>query len=278
MANVTQLIRRQSSRDLHHQRSVDRLELELESRLVTNRDVVSDYGATNHGFEPGSPIPEDEDKIFPGVPGQQGARTEGSDAPESWDSKLQFILATIGYAVGLGNIWRFPYLAQKNGGGAFLIPYAIMLTFLGLPLFYMELALGQRMRKGSLGSWKQISPYLGGVGIAAAVVSFLVALYYNTVIAWCLYYLFQSFQSPLPWSDCPHAVGVVENNATAVTLARECDMAGPTQYFWYRDTLIITDDINTMGELNWKIVGCMAIAWFLIYICIMKGIVASGKV
>ena len=87
-----------------------------------------------------------------------------------------------------GNVWRFPYLAQKNGGGAFLIPYVIMLLIEGLPIFLLELAIGQRLRKGSIGAWQRISPYLGGVGIASAIVSFNVALYYNTVIAWCLYY------------------------------------------------------------------------------------------
>ncbi|KAK7084601.1 hypothetical protein SK128_021037, partial [Halocaridina rubra] len=158
---------------------------------------------------------------------------------------------------------------------AFLIPYFVMLTFLGLPLFYLELAVGQRIRKGSLGAWHQVSPKLGGVGVASAVVSFVVALYYNTVIAWCLYYLFQSFQSPLPWSDCPHAIGVVDNETI---LSQECERAGPTQYFWYRDTLQITQDLSDPGSFNWKIAGCMAVAWVLIYVCIMKGIVASGKV
>lgn len=61
---------------------------------------------------------------------------------ESWDSKITYILATVGYAVGLGNVWRFPYLAQKNGGGAFLIPYFIMLLIEGLPIFLLELAIG----------------------------------------------------------------------------------------------------------------------------------------
>ena len=96
--------------------------------------------------------------------------------------------ATVGYAVGLGNVWRFPYLAQKNGGGAFLIPYLIMLLIEGLPIFLLELTIGQRLRKGSIGAWHRVSPYLGGIGIASAVVSLNVALYYNTVIAWCLYY------------------------------------------------------------------------------------------
>lgn len=72
--------------------------------------------------------------------------------------------------------------------GAFLIPYWVMLFAEGLPLFLLELAVGQRLRKGAIGVWKQVSPYLGGIGIASGVVSFNVALYYNTIIAWCLNY------------------------------------------------------------------------------------------
>jgi solute carrier family 6 amino acid/orphan transporter-like 15/16/17/18/20 len=83
--------------------------------------------------------------------------------------------------------------------GAFLIPYAIMLAVEGLPIVFLELAIGQRLRKGAIGVWAQISPYLGGIGIASTVVSFNVALYYNTIIAWCLYYLFQVlFLIPVP--------------------------------------------------------------------------------
>ena len=66
-----------------------------------------------------------------------------------------------------------------------------MLAVEGLPIVFLELAIGQRLRKGAIGVWAQISPYLGGIGIASTVVSFNVALYYNTIIAWCLYYLFQ---------------------------------------------------------------------------------------
>lgn len=114
-----------------------------------------------------------------------------------------FINFFCSYAVGLGNVWRFPYLAQKNGGGAFLVPYFIMLCIQGIPIFYLELAIGQRLRKGAIGVWSQVSPYLGGIGISSAVVSYIVALYYNTIIAWCLIYLLHSFESPLPWAECP---------------------------------------------------------------------------
>ncbi|KAJ3597276.1 hypothetical protein NHX12_000804 [Muraenolepis orangiensis] len=86
------------------------------------------------------------------------------EARPQWENPIQFVLACVSYAVGLGNVWRFPYLCQLHGGGGFLIPYLIMLVLEGVPLFYMELAIGQKMRMGSIGAWSAISPYLGGVG------------------------------------------------------------------------------------------------------------------
>lgn len=84
-----------------------------------------------------------------------------------------------------------------------LISFKLMLFIQGLPIFYLELAIGQRLRKGAIGVWNEVSPYLGGIGISSAIVSFIVALYYNTIIGWCVIYLFHSIESPLPWSDCP---------------------------------------------------------------------------
>lgn len=207
---------------------------------------------------------------------------EGGETREAWDSKITFILATIGYAVGLGNVWRFPYLAQKNGGGAFLIPYWIMLFAEGLPIFLLELAIGQRLRKGSIGAWKQMSPYLGGIGIASGVVSFNVALYYNTIIAWCLNYFVRSFQFPLPWSVCPpfnssFAEETAANSSNFIPV-EECGLSSPTQYFWYRETLNISDDIENPNNFNWIICLCLVASWLLVYLCMVKGITENPSV
>ncbi|XP_067054469.1 sodium- and chloride-dependent GABA transporter 1-like isoform X3 [Acropora muricata] len=121
---------------------------------------------------------------------------------EKWGKKVEFFLACIGYAVGLGNVWRFPYLCFENGGGAFLIPYVCMLFLCGMPLFFMELALGQFVSLGPVTSWAAICPLAKGVGFSMLVVSFLCCVYYNVIIAWCLYYMFKSFASVVPWASC----------------------------------------------------------------------------
>uniref|UniRef100_A0A8C4FCR5 Transporter n=1 Tax=Dicentrarchus labrax TaxID=13489 RepID=A0A8C4FCR5_DICLA len=194
----------------------------------------------------------------------------GVEERPKWDNKIQYLLTCIGFAVGLGNIWRFPYLCQIYGGGAFLIPYLIALVFEGLPLLYLELAIGQRLRMGSIGVWKSISPLLGGVGIASMIVSFLVSIFYNTIIAWVLWYFFHSFQNPLPWSQCP-----LNDNHTGYDV--ECEKSTSVNYFWYRQTLNITPDIETSGSLQWWLVICLASAWCVVYICFIKGIESMGK-
>ncbi|XP_057684226.1 sodium-dependent neutral amino acid transporter B(0)AT3-like [Corythoichthys intestinalis] len=186
-----------------------------------------------------------------------------------WESKIQYLLTTVGFAVGLGNIWRFPYLCQTYGGGAFLIPYLLALVFEGLPLLYLEMAIGQRFRKGSIGVWKEISPFLGGVGIGSMIISFCVSLFYNSVLVWVLWYLINSFRSPLPWSKCP------EDNITAIN--KECVQSTPVNYFWYRETLNISTDIEKSGYPQWWLVLCLALAWFMVFICFIKGLKSIGK-
>uniref|UniRef100_A0A674CU22 Transporter n=1 Tax=Salmo trutta TaxID=8032 RepID=A0A674CU22_SALTR len=187
-----------------------------------------------------------------------------------WNNKAEYLLTCIGFAVGLGNVWRFPYLCQIYGGGAFLIPYLIALVFQGLPLLYLELAIGQRLRMGSIGVWNSISPYLGGVGVASMVVSFCVSLFYNTIVAWVLWYLFNSFQEPLPWSQCP-----LNHNNTGYV--EECVESTPVNYFWYRQTLNITPNMETSGSLQWWMVVSLATAWSIVYICFIRGIETIGK-
>ncbi|XP_055514639.1 sodium- and chloride-dependent transporter XTRP3-like [Leucoraja erinacea] len=189
----------------------------------------------------------------------------------SWDNPMQFVFACISFAVGLGNVWRFPYLCQMHGGGGFLIPYVIMLVVEGLPLFYMELSLGQLMRQGSIGAWKAVNPYLIGVGAGSLVISFLVSVYYNIINSWSLWYLFHSFENPIPWASCP----VNQNNTAFI---EECAKSSPTEYFWYRKTLNISPTIDDTGHIHWGMILCLILSWLLVYICIIRGTESTGKV
>lgn len=87
-------------------------------------------------------------------------------------------------------------------------------------------------------------------------------------------YLLQSFQSELPWSECPNRY--FQNGSYAIE--PECQLSGPTQYFWYRTTLMISKDINSPEVFNWKIAMALVVAWILVYMCMIKGIASSGKV
>ncbi|XP_076766606.1 sodium- and chloride-dependent transporter XTRP3 isoform X1 [Xylocopa sonorina] len=214
------------------------------------------------------------------VTGNQNAAAGSQETKEEnraeWSGKMQFFLSIIGYSVGLGNIWRFPYLCQQNGGGAFLIPFFVMLILEGVPLFLIELGLGQRMRQGALGVWNTIHPWLGGIGIASCIVTFFVALYYNVIITWCFFYLFNSleavtvnFGEPLPWAKCPEVDGKP---------VEECVKSSETAYFWYRTTLDAAPSIEDGQSLKWWIVLCLLLSWIVVFFIVMKGIQSSGKV
>lgn len=143
--------------------------------------------------------------------------TEGGEGRPQYANKCELMLSLVGYAVGLGNIWRFPYLAYTYGGAAFLIPYFCALAVLGLPLFVLELGLGQMLRQGTLGVWKELGrERMQGVGVAATICTFLVSLYYNVILCWTIYYLAVTLlalpSGILPWSHevpgfkCPETV------------------------------------------------------------------------
>ncbi|XP_022529866.2 sodium-dependent neutral amino acid transporter B(0)AT2 [Astyanax mexicanus] len=203
---------------------------------------------------------------------EEGTLIEEDERP-AWSSKFLYILAQVGFSVGLGNVWRFPYLCQKNGGGAFLVPYIILLFLIGIPLFFLELAVGQRIRRGSIGVWNYISPRLAGIGFASVLVCILIALYYNVIIGWSIFYFSQSFQEPLPWNKCP-----LITNATGTYIVPECEKSSATTYYWYREALDISDSISESGGLNWKMTLCLLGAWLIVCLAMIKGIQTSGKV
>jgi len=127
---------------------------------------------------------------------------DDEDDRGSWGNQCEFILSCLGFAVGFGNVWRFPYLCYKNGGAVFLIPYIVMLFCAGLPMFFLELALGQYVGLGPTALFPKLAPMFSGLGIAMPVIAYFVSVYFDVIIAWSFYYIFSSFTSELPWGNC----------------------------------------------------------------------------
>lgn len=236
----------------------------------------------------------------------------------NWTGRFDFFLSCLGYAVGLGNVWRFPYLCYKNGGGAFFIPYVIFLVFVGMPIFMLELSLGQFTSMGPLTCWKY-APLFQGVGYGMVVVSSLVAIYYNMIIGWSLYYLFASFTGELPWEKCREEwatdrcidyVEMYDNDWTqcvkkdwerhepddgacytingtikaiwnqTLASANKIKRTLPSEEYYERRVVgtAYSDGIQDLGPMRWEIVLCYLLAFILVIIALSKSIKSSGKV
>uniref|UniRef100_A0AAQ4S267 Transporter n=1 Tax=Gasterosteus aculeatus aculeatus TaxID=481459 RepID=A0AAQ4S267_GASAC len=206
---------------------------------------------------------------------------------ETWGKKIDFLLSVIGFAVDLANVWRFPYLCYKNGGGAFLIPYILFLVIAGMPLFYMELALGQYNREGAATVWK-ICPVFKGVGYTVIIIALYVGFYYNVIIAWSLYYLFSSMTNELPWLKCGNAWN--SENCTDPKLVNGSVIGNGTTYAKYKITpsaeyyergvlhLHQSRGINDLGLPRWELTLCLVVVVFILYFSLWKGVKSSGKV
>ncbi|MCB1298325.1 MAG: sodium-dependent transporter [Microthrixaceae bacterium] len=133
----------------------------------------------------------------------------GASQPrEQWTGQIGFILSAIGSAVGLGNIWRFPGVAYENGGGAFLIPYLIALVTAGIPILFLDYAIGHRFRGAAPTAFRRLGGgrlrrWMEGLGWFQVAIAFVIALYYTAVVAWAMSYFVFSFD--LRWGDDPAA-------------------------------------------------------------------------
>uniref|UniRef100_A0A8C7G6V7 Transporter n=1 Tax=Oncorhynchus kisutch TaxID=8019 RepID=A0A8C7G6V7_ONCKI len=200
---------------------------------------------------------------------------------ETWGKKIDFLLSVIGFAVDLANVWRFPYLCYKNGGGAFLVPYLFFMVIAGMPLFYMELALGQYNREGAAGVWK-ICPIFKGVGFTVILISLYVGFYYNVIIAWALFYLFSSFTGELPWVHCnntwnsPNCSDLWAFNNSL----NDTHKSTPAAEYFERGVLHLQDSegIADLGLPRWQLTSCLAVVIVVLYFSLWKGVKTSGKV
>ncbi|XP_031574793.1 sodium- and chloride-dependent GABA transporter 1-like [Actinia tenebrosa] len=202
---------------------------------------------------------------------------------ENWSNKMDFILSCVGYAVGLGNVWRFPYLCYKNGGASFLIPYAICLFFCGIPIFFLEVALGQYTAQGVVKAWTVVSPLMGGIGFAMTIITFLCSVYYNVIMAWSFYYMFDSFRATVPWKDCSNAwntefCSITRKLNCTANCSAPLKLVSPEEEFFERKVLQLTEGIHKPGEVRFELAMCLLLSWIVVYFCVWKGIKSAGKV
>ncbi|XP_077132266.1 sodium- and chloride-dependent glycine transporter 1 isoform X3 [Ranitomeya variabilis] len=170
-----------------------------------------------------------------------------------------------------------------------MFPYFIMLVFCGIPLFFMELSFGQFASQGCLGVWR-VSPMFKGVGYGMMVVSTYIGIYYNVVICIAFYYFFMSMARVLPWTYCNNpwntdsCVGVLSPNTTSnfnltsELLNQTGKRTSPSEEYWRRYVLRISDDIGNFGDVRLPILGCLGLSWVVVFLCLIRGVKSSGKV
>lgn len=164
---------------------------------------------------------------------------------EQWGNRTGFILAAVGSAIGLGNIWRFPYVAYENGGGAFLIPYLFALLTAGIPILILEFGIGKRGGGSAPLSFRNLNQKWEWLGWFQVMLSFVIITYYSVIIAWALSYT--KFSLSLEWGE---------------------DAKG----FLFNNFLGLTDSAWTIGGLQTHLILPLIIVWGIVFITLYKGI------
>ncbi|XP_040027437.2 sodium- and chloride-dependent GABA transporter 2 [Gasterosteus aculeatus] len=214
-----------------------------------------------------------------------GPKRQGVEVEERghWGSKTEFLLAVAGNVVGFGNVWRFPYLCYKNGGGAFLVPYLVFVVTCGVPLFLLETTLGQYTQEGGITCWRKLCPLAEGIGYAGQLILFYSCMTYMLILAWALFYLVFSFSPQLPWASCDNywntanCIDLTAQNKTR-EWTNQTNAASAATEFWERRVLGISGGIEEMGSIRWDLLLCLVAMWVICYFCIWKGVKSTGKV
>ncbi|XP_077293803.1 sodium-dependent nutrient amino acid transporter 1-like [Arctopsyche grandis] len=196
---------------------------------------------------------------------------------DKWTRSIEFLLSCIAMSVGLGNIWRFPYTAYKNGGGAFLIPYVVVLFLVAKPIYFMEMILGQFSSKGCVKVYDFV-PAFRGIGTGQTVAVSFVMTYYSSLMAVIIYYLFASFSMELPWSVCDAGWDDCFPSTLADNVSEAIGKKSSSELYFIRTVLKQLPDINNgIGAPDWKLALCLLIAWITVYFVVLKGVKSTGK-
>lgn len=204
--------------------------------------------------------------------------SDASGSPrDKWTRNIEFLLSCVALSVGFGNVWRFPYTALNNGGGAFVIPYLVVLLVVGRPLYYLEMIVGQFSSRGCVKVF-DMCPLMRGVGVGQTVTMFTIVGYYAALLSLAMRYFVDSFQYTLPWSECRLDWDCVDSSKASIHISNSTTTK-PSAVFYF--TEIVTNQFpgleNGIGLPNYQLVLCLLVSWILITVLVIKGIKSSGK-
>ncbi|XP_071870576.1 sodium-dependent nutrient amino acid transporter 1 [Bombus fervidus] len=220
-----------------------------------------------------------------GEPDVQQVTSENSPSRAEWGGGLEFLMACIAASVGLGNVWRFPFTAYENGGGAFLIPYIIVLFFVGKPFYFLEGFLGQFTSKSCAKTWAMV-PAMKGLGYGQAIAAFSVVTCYGGLMSLTLYYLVASFQSELPWSfcreewkdQCIDTVPKDVNRSTRLLHDDDRTLRSSAELYFRKIVLNEYDSIEDgIGTPSWELCLGLFVTWATIFCILCRGVKSTGK-
>ncbi|KAJ0307878.1 hypothetical protein COL516b_003850 [Colletotrichum fioriniae] len=194
---------------------------------------------------------------------------KGEDGRDVWGSRISFIFAAMGGAVGLGNLLRFPSIVFNNHGLQFFIPYLISLSCLAIPTLLLEISIGQAYRGGCVLAWHHANKRAKGVGFGVVYIGYAIVIYYVPIIAWIMTYFRYSFHSPLPWTgrNTEFFEGSVLQNVEPVAGNLTADGNAVQDYTAYPGMGMVTE--TTLWNL---------FTWFVVWLCMFKGIGLTGRV
>lgn len=196
---------------------------------------------------------------------------------DQWNSKLGFILAAIGSAVGLGNLWRFPYIAATNGGGAFLLPYFFVILTAGIPILILEYTIGKTYRGGAAAAWARINHKFEWLGWLQTLCAFVISIYYTAILMWVVAYIGFSFS--LSWGADPTTYFVEFLGLTSSALdfgGIQTNLIGPFVVIWAAVAIILYKGINKGINIACKI--CLPLLLIMIVILVVRGLTLPGAV
>ena len=194
---------------------------------------------------------------------------------EQWNTKLGFLLAAIGSAVGLGNIWRFPYIAAQNGGGAFLLPYFFAIITAGIPILILEYTLGKTYKAGAPVTLARINKKFEWLGWFQVMVAFMISVYYFAIIVWVVSYI--GFSATQAWGTDPTGFFVEYLGLTnsAIELGGiQTNLIIPFIIVWAVSAFILYRGVSKGIEMVCKI--CLPVLFILIAILVIRGITLPG--